>query len=93
MQIPRPSVEMSFRWQNRAEFPALFSKSLHSSGAGEERSIFYPVIATLGPSLKAFWTDLLPWGIAILQETEHMKENPTHKHINKEWSLPSDLIP
>lgn len=40
---------------------------------------FYPITTNGGASSKAFWPGLLPWGIAILQETHQTHERRTSR--------------
>lgn len=40
---------------------------------------FYPITASGGASSKAFWPGLLPWDIAILQETHQTHERGTSR--------------
>lgn len=44
----------------------------------------HPLRVTMAPSLKAFWTDLLPWAVAILQETDqtHERNAPSYSHTH-----------
>lgn len=55
------------------------SYSIISRGRWMRGEQFYPITASGGASSKAFWPGLLPWGIAILQETHQTHERRTFR--------------
>lgn len=53
--------------------------SIISGGRWMRGEQFYPITASGGASSKAFWPGLIPWGIAILQETHQTHERRTSR--------------